>query len=148
MTQIQSGATWEYWRNIFELVNRSGEPPRDWCLRNRIDFEEFRPYASILERQHYILRHEREVICLVERSVECSVEHSVERSFEIRPIEGTPFVEVPITSRKTIEDLTRNPWDGHTPSLVITSGDLHLSFYGELTEEKVRAVMRGVRTSV
>lgn len=140
MTQIQSGATWEYWRNIFELVNRSGEPPRDWCLRNRIDFEEFRPYANVLERQYYVSRHEREVIRLVERSVE--------RSFEIRPIEGTPLVEVPFTSRKTIDDLTRNPWDGHTPSLVITSGDLHLSFYGELTKEKVRAVMRGVRTSV
>lgn len=135
MTQIQSGTTWEYWRNIFELVNRSGEPPRDWCLRNRIDFEEFRPYASILERQYYVSLHEREII------------RSVERSFEIRPIEGTPFVEVPFISRKTLEDLTRNPWDGHTPSLVITSGDLHLSFYGELTEEKVRAAVRGGMTS-
>ena len=136
MTQIQSGATWEYWKVIFELVNRSEESPRDWCLRNHIDFEEFRPYANILERQHYVSLHEREVI------------RSVERSFEIKPIEGTPFVEVPFTSRKTIEDLTRNPREGHTPSLVITFGELHLSFYGELTEGKIRAAMRGVMTSV
>ena len=34
---------------IFELLNRSGEPPRYWCLRNHIDFKVFRPYASILE---------------------------------------------------------------------------------------------------
>ena len=135
MTQIQSGATWKYWKSIFELVNISGEAPRDWCLKKRIDFEEFRPYAYVFERQYYVSLHEREVI------------HSVERSFKIRPIEGTPFAEVPFTSQKTSEDLTCSPWDGHSPSLVIISGDFHLSFYGALTEEKVRAVMRGVTTS-
>ena len=63
---------------IFELLNRSGELSRYWCLRNNIDFEEFRSYASILERLYYVSRHER----------------FVERSFEIR---RTPFVEVPFT---------------------------------------------------
>ena len=25
MTQIQSNATWEYWKSIFELANRNGD---------------------------------------------------------------------------------------------------------------------------
>ena len=70
-----------------------------------------------------------------------------ERKFEIKALEGTPFVEVPFTSRKAVDDITLAPWAGHTPSLVISSGGIHLSFYGELTEEKIRATLRGVMTS-
>ena len=70
-----------------------------------------------------------------------------ERKFEIKALEGTPFAEVPFTSRKTVGEITLAPWAGHTPSLVISSGGIYLSFYGELTEEKVRATLRGVMTS-
>ena len=122
----------KFWKSIFDTINKSGEAPRDWCKRNCIDFEEFRPYACIFERQSYV-------------SPSCMI--TEERKFEIKALEGTPFVEVPFTSRKTVDDITVAPWAGHTPSLVISSGGIHLSFYGELTEEKVRATLRGVMTS-
>ena len=120
-----------YWKEIFDIVEHSGEVPQDWCRRNGIEFEEFRQYACIFERQ-------RQISSLVVRE---------ERKFEIKQIEGTPFVEVPFMSRKTIDDIAVNPWTGHTPSLVITSDKLHFSFYGDYTEDKIRAAMRGVLTS-
>ena len=125
-----------FWKSIFDTINKSGEAPRDWCQRNCIDFEEFRPYACIFERQSYVSSP---------LSSSCMIQE--ERKFEIKALEGTPFVEVPFTSRKTVDDITVAPWAGHTPSLVISSGGIHLSFYGELTEEKVRATLRGVMTS-
>lgn len=129
-----------FWKSIFDTINKSGEAPRDWCQRNSIDFEEFRPYACIFERQSYVSAS------LSSSSSSCMMIQE-ERKFEIKALEGTPFVEVPFTSRKTVDDITLAPWAGHTPSLVISSGGIHLSFYGELTEEKVRATLRGVMTS-
>lgn len=125
-----------FWKSIFDTINKSGEALRDWCQRNRIDFEEFRPYACIFENQSY-----------VSSSSSSSYMIQEERKFEIKALEGTPFAEVPLTSRKTVGEITLAPWAGHTPSLVISSGGIYLSFYGELTEEKVRATLRGVMTS-
>lgn len=133
-----------FWKSIFDTINKSGEAPRDWCQRNSIDFEEFRPYACIFERQSYAFSASSSSASSSSSS-SCMI--TEERKFEIKALEGTPFVEVPFTSQKTVDDITLAPWAGHAPSLVISSGGIHLSFYGELTEEKVRATLRGVMTS-
>ncbi len=117
----------EHWKGIFDLVENSGERPKDWCQRNGIEFEEFRQYACIFERQK-----------------SCVIRGEITSKFEVRAIEGTPFVEVPFMSRKSIKDITNNPWAEHNPSLVISSDKLHCALFGDYTEEKIRAVMRGV----
>ncbi len=122
----------EHWKGIFDLVENSGESPKEWCQRNGIEFEEFREYACIFERQKYS---------------SYIIQGETTSKFEVRAIEGTPFVEIPFTARKSIEEITSNPWAGHTPSLVITSDKLNFAFFGDYTEEKVRAAMRGVLTS-
>jgi len=120
----------EHWKGIFDLVENSGERPKDWCQRNGIEFEEFRQYACIFERQKYS---------------SYIINTETASKFEIKPIEGTPLVEVPfITEQKNFRDIVSNPWFGHTPSLVISSNGIHLSFYGDYTEERIRTALRGV----
>ncbi len=120
----------EYWKKIFDMVEQSGDFPREWCRKNGIEYEEFRQYACIFERQKYS---------------SYIINTETASKFEIKPIEGTPLVEVPfITEQKNFRDIVSNPWFGHTPSLVISSNGIHLSFYGDYTEERIRTALRGV----
>lgn len=120
----------DHWKKIFDMVEQSGDFPREWCRKNGIDYEEFRQYACIFERQKYSPSY----INIKEE----------ERKFEVKPIEGTPLVEVPFPAQKNIENIVSNPWFGHTPSLVISFNNAHLSFYGNYTEERIRTALRGV----
>ena len=120
----------EYWKKIFDMVEQSGDFPREWCRKNGIEYEEFRQYACIFERHKY-------------SSYIINTEPA--SKFEIKPSEGTPLVEVPfITEQKNFRDIVSNPWFGHTPSFVISSNGIHLSFYGDYTEERIRTALRGV----
>lgn len=126
----------EYWKKIFDMLEQSGDFPREWCRKNGIEYEEFRQYACIFERQKY----SSYII-----NTETAVTGETASKFEIKPIEGTPLVEVPfITEQKNFRDIVSNPWFGHTPSLVISSNGIHLSFYGDYTEERIRTALRGV----
>ena len=132
-----------HWKRIFDMVEQSGDFPKEWCRKNGIEYEEFRQYACIFERQKYSSSFTSYPSYIMEDIKDEEPKFEI-KPFEVKPIEGTPLVEVPFTAQKSVREIVSNPWFGHTPSLVLSFRDAHFSFYGNYTEERIRTALRGV----